>query len=205
MLNISLKQSSTWNGQSQKTFWIWQQVPSLDSYLGQIVILHCMKELTNVRCSMTINFALLSFIQSFSWFLVSSHQKQIGCKASNECKSQLDTRGKCWRFPAFVESQFQEIDLTTSTHQQLVVTSSICFFAQVRPSTLLCITWSQFIEVFTGRPFHMQCIAKCPPFAFGHERKDLGNSGCIIALPWSQQLVISASSFSMMLWCGSGL
>ena len=102
---------------------------------------------------------LLSFIQSFSWFLVSSHQKQIGCKASNECKSQLDTRGKCWRFPAFVESQFQEIDLTTSTHQQLVVTSSICFFVQVRPSTLLCITWSQFIEVFTGRPFNMQCIA----------------------------------------------
>ena len=91
--------------------------------------------------------------------------------------------GRGWSFPTLVESHFQEIQ------RPLVVTSSRCF-AQVRPSSSLsCTMCSQFMPSFPDNPFHKQH----PAFACCYERKGLGNSGCMIALPWSQQLVISAS------------
>ena len=91
--------------------------------------------------------------------------------------------------PEFPNRCRKSLPRDSSRQCPLVVTSSGCF-AQVRPSSFPYTTCSQFIPSFPGNPFHKQC----PPFVCGYERKGLGNSGCMIALPWSQQLVISASS-----------
>ena len=82
-----------------------------------------------------------------------------------------------------------------SSHQQALVVSSSCCFLQSRPSSYPCASqFSQFMPSFSGNPFHKQH----PAFAFGYERKGLGNSGWMIALPWSQQLVISPSSLCII-------
>ena len=115
----------------------------------------------------------------------------ISCKAPNEITSESHLLRQALEFPNICRKSLPR----DSSHQQpLVVSSSNCFL-QSRPSSFLC-AWqlSQFMPSFPGNPFHKQH----PAFAFGYERKGLGNSGWMIALPWSQQLVKSPASLCII-------